>query len=53
MQEINALTDFSSALKDSVFVTPTLVLVAPEPRATVIGNLMNKEAVITAFRLRK
>jgi len=53
MQEVDALTDFTSALKDSVFVTPTLVLIAPEPRATVIGNLTHKDAVISTLRLRK
>jgi circadian clock protein KaiB len=53
MQEVDALTDFNAALKDSVFVTPTLVLVAPAPRATIIGNLTHKDAVISALRLRK
>jgi circadian clock protein KaiB len=53
MQEVDALTDFNSALKDSVFVTPTLVLIAPGPRATIIGNLAHKDAVISALRLRK
>jgi circadian clock protein KaiB len=53
MQEFDALIDFTSALNDKVFVTPTLVLIAPEPRATVIGNLSSKDAVISALRLRK
>jgi len=53
MQEVDALIDFTSALKDNVFVTPTLILIAPGPRATVIGNLSGKEAVISALRLRK
>ncbi len=52
IEEVDVLTDFTSALKDRIFVTPTLILVAPEPRATVVGNLGNKESVISALRLR-
>ncbi len=52
IEEVDVLTDFVAALKDRVFVTPTLVLAAPEPRATIIGNLADKERVISALRLR-
>ena len=40
------------ALKERVFVTPALILISPEPRITVVGNLDNKERVISALRLR-
>lgn len=52
IQEVDVLTDFASALKERVFVTPTLILLAPEPKATVIGNLSDYEMVISALRLR-
>ena len=52
LEEIDVLTDFTSALKERVFVTPALVLISPEPRVTVVGNLDNKEKVISALRLR-
>jgi circadian clock protein KaiB len=52
VEEVDVLTNFAAALDDRVFVTPTLILVAPEPRATVIGNLSDKERVISALRLR-
>ena len=52
IEEVDVLTDFASALKDRIFVTPTLILVSPEPRATVVGNLGNREGVISALRLR-
>ena len=52
IQEVDVLTDFASPLRDGIFVTPTLILVAPEPRATVIGNLSDKKRVISALRLR-
>jgi len=52
IEKVDVLTDFTAALKDRIFVTPTLVLVAPEPRATIVGNLGDKERVISALRLR-
>ncbi|MGV8056797.1 MAG: circadian clock KaiB family protein [Smithellaceae bacterium] len=52
IEEVDVLIDFASALKDRIFVTPTLVLAAPEPRATIVGNLGDKERVISALRLR-
>lgn len=52
IEEVDVLTDFTSALKDRIFVTPTLILVAPEPRTTIVGNLSDEERVISALRLR-
>ena len=52
IEKVDVLIDFTTALKDRVFVTPTLVLAAPEPRATIVGNLGDKERVISALRLR-
>lgn len=52
IEKVDVLIDFASALKNSIFVTPTLVLVAPEPRATIVGTLGDKERVISALRLR-
>jgi len=49
---VDVLTDFASALGDGVVVTPTLILVVPEPRATIVGNLNDKRGVISALRLR-
>lgn len=52
IEKVDVLIDFTTALKDRIFVTPTLVLAAPEPRATIVGNLGDKERVISALRLR-
>jgi len=52
IEEVNVLTDFASALKDKIFVTPSLILVAPEPQVIIIGNLSNMEGVTSALRLR-
>lgn len=51
IQEVDVLSDFTSALADGIFVTPTLILVSPEPRATIIGNLVDRERVVSALRL--
>src|SRR5512137_722640 len=52
IEKVDVLTDFTAALKDRIFVTPMLVLIAPEPKVTIIGNLGDKERVISALRLR-
>jgi circadian clock protein KaiB len=52
IEEVDVLIDFTSALKERVFVTPALILKSPEPRVTLVGNLDNKERVISALRLR-
>lgn len=52
IEKVDVLSDFTTALKDRIFVTPTLVLVAPGPKATIVGNLGDKEKVISALRLR-
>ena len=52
IEKVDVLTEFTAALKDRIFVTPTLVLVAPEPKVTIVGNLGDKKRVISALRLR-
>jgi circadian clock protein KaiB len=52
IEEVDVLTDFTSALKERVFVTPALILTSPGPRVTLVGTLDNKERVISALRLR-
>jgi len=52
IEEVDVLKDFGAALKYRIFITPALVLVAPEPRAVVVGNLVDREKVISALRLR-
>jgi circadian clock protein KaiB len=52
IEEVDVMIDFASALKDRIFVTPTLILVEPEARVIVIGNLGDEDRVISALRLR-
>jgi circadian clock protein KaiB len=51
IEEVDVLADFATVLKDKVFVTPTLILVAPKPQVSLIGNLANREQVVAALRL--
>lgn len=51
IEEVDVVTNFESALKDRVFVTPTLILVSPEPKVTIVGNLSDKTKVVAALRL--
>ena len=48
---VDVLDDFEAALKSSVLVTPALVLVAPAPTVTIVGNLSDRKKVLAALRL--
>ena len=50
--ELDVLVDFDTALRDGVFVSPTLVLVSPQPKATIVGNLGSKDKVLVALRVK-
>jgi circadian clock protein KaiB len=43
--------DFITALDHGVLLTPTLLLLSPLPRVTIIGNLSDTEKVLGALRL--
>ncbi len=51
LEEIDVLADFASALKNKIFITPALLLESPEPRVMVVGNLSDREKVVSALRL--
>ena len=50
---VDVLEDFKAALENNVFVTPALIVVAPPPRTTILGNLNNTKKVLAALRLRR
>ncbi len=52
VEEIDILKNYTAAMKEKIFVTPTLVIVSPEPRTSVVGNLNDREKVISALRVR-
>jgi circadian clock protein KaiB len=43
--------DFVTAMEHGVLLTPTLLLLSPLPRVTIIGNLSDTEKVLFALRL--
>jgi circadian clock protein KaiB len=48
---VDVLKDPASAHKNNVLVTPTLILIKPLPKVTVLGNLSDTRQVLAALRL--
>jgi len=48
---VDVLEDFQTALENNVLVTPCLILVSPQPKVTVFGNLNDTKRVVAALRL--
>ncbi|MCB0172047.1 MAG: circadian clock protein KaiB [Anaerolineae bacterium] len=51
LEVIDVLENVEAAVRNHVLVTPMLVLVAPRPEVTIIGNLSNTQRVLDALRL--
>ncbi|MFA6448971.1 MAG: circadian clock KaiB family protein [bacterium] len=50
---VDVIEDFSTAIDYGVIVTPTLILMKPEPRVTIFGNLNDAKKVLAALRLKE
>jgi circadian clock protein KaiB len=48
---MDVLKDAAAAHKNNVLVTPTLILIRPLPKVTVLGNLNDTRRVLAALRL--
>jgi circadian clock protein KaiB len=48
---VDVLKDAVAAHKNNVLVTPTLILIKPLPKVTVLGNLSDTRRVLAALRL--
>ena len=48
---VDVLKDAASAQKNNVLVTPTLILIKPLPKVTILGNLSDTRQVLGALRL--
>ena len=48
---VDVVKDFQAAIRDNILVTPALILVAPRPRVTILGNLSDSQKVLVALRL--
>jgi circadian clock protein KaiB len=51
IEAVDVLKDATSAHKNNVLVTPTLILVKPLPKVTLLGNLNDTTQVLAALRL--
>lgn len=48
---VDVLKDATAAHKNNVIVTPTLILIKPLPKITLLGNLNDTRQVFAALRL--
>ena len=48
---IDVLEDFEAALKNNVLVTPALIVDAPSPSLTIVGNLSDTQNILSALRI--
>jgi len=51
IETVDVLEDTDSGLRNHVLVTPTLILLKPRPKVTVLGNLSDTRQVLAALRL--
>jgi len=51
IETVDVLKDPSTAYENKVLVTPTLILIKPLPKVSVLGNLNDTRQVIAALRL--
>jgi circadian clock protein KaiB len=51
IETVDVLKDAAAAHKNNVLVTPTLILIKPHPKVTVLGNLSDTRQVLGALRL--
>ena len=51
IEVIDVLEDFQTALRERVLVTPALVIVEPQPRTVVFGNLTDTKKVLSALKV--
>ena len=51
IEVVDVLKDYQAAVRENILVTPTLILIAPRPRVTILGNLSDSQKVLAALRL--
>ena len=53
VETVDVLKDSTAAHENKVLVTPTLILIKPLPKVTVLGNLNDTKQVLAALRLTR
>ena len=51
IEVVDVMKDASTAHRNGVLVTPTLLLIEPRPRVTLLGSLSDSRQVLAALRL--
>ncbi|HEV8379234.1 MAG TPA: circadian clock KaiB family protein [Tepidisphaeraceae bacterium] len=51
IETVDVEKNLAAAVRDNILITPALVLVAPLPRVTILGNLNDRQKVLLALRL--
>ena len=51
IETVDVVKNYSAAVKHNILITPALVLIAPLPRVTILGNLSDRPKVMLALRL--
>jgi circadian clock protein KaiB len=51
IKTVDVLKDAATPHKNNVLVIPTLILIKPHPKVTVLGNLSDTRQVLAALRL--
>ena len=51
IEVIDVLKEPHRALKEAVFVTPTVIKISPQPEQQIIGNLSEEDEVLRALGL--
>ena len=51
IETVNVLRDAATAYKHHVLLTPTLILIKPPPKVTVVGNLSDNRQVLAVLGL--
>lgn len=51
IEVVDVLESYTTALENNIFITPALVIVAPEPAVTIFGDLSDTGELAKALRL--
>ena len=51
IETIDVEKNLPAAIRNNILITPALILVAPLPRVTILGNLNDRQKVLRALRL--
>jgi len=51
IETIDVEKNLTAATRDNILITPALIMIAPLPRVTILGNLSDRQKVLVALRV--